>query len=226
MASPADKYRSWKPRPPRPGFLGAARTFARLPVLRQRKEGTMRPTTAEDNVFDLNALLHPGHGIRASEGRCASSRAYYRREAGYTRVLGLRCLCDSVLPSHALTCGTEKARVDRRNTGSSVRPGRRSRTLPAESLIGCAQSNGLSRLERRSTMTSKSTRPAPPSTHSRKWRGSKSRPKNGASLQGPRVTAAEGAASRDRFTHQRVGKLAGSEGANVTCSPEGTVSRC
>ena len=26
----------------------------------------MRPTTADDNVFDFNALLHPGHGVRAS----------------------------------------------------------------------------------------------------------------------------------------------------------------
>ena len=83
----------------------------------------MPPTTAEDNVFDLNALLHPGTvfehpkdvvhhtGLTTAEKRA---------------ILGLRCLCDSVLPSHALTCGTEKARVDRRNTESSVRPGRRS----------------------------------------------------------------------------------------------------
>jgi len=34
--------------------------FARLLPIVNAKEGTMRPTTADDNVFDFDALLHPG----------------------------------------------------------------------------------------------------------------------------------------------------------------------
>jgi hypothetical protein len=34
--------------------------FARLPIIVNAKEDTMRQTTANDNVFDFNALLHPG----------------------------------------------------------------------------------------------------------------------------------------------------------------------
>jgi hypothetical protein len=34
--------------------------FARLPLIVNEKEDTMRPTTADNNIFDLNALLHPG----------------------------------------------------------------------------------------------------------------------------------------------------------------------
>jgi hypothetical protein len=38
----------------------APREFvARLPFLVNEKEETMRPTTANDNIFDFNALLHP-----------------------------------------------------------------------------------------------------------------------------------------------------------------------
>jgi hypothetical protein len=44
---------SSKAKPPNPAFSGIG--------LRLRMEETMRPTTAfDDNVFDLNALLHPG----------------------------------------------------------------------------------------------------------------------------------------------------------------------
>ena len=34
--------------------------FARLPLIVDEKEDTMRPTTADDNVFDFKSLLHPG----------------------------------------------------------------------------------------------------------------------------------------------------------------------
>ena len=57
MACRRITYRSWRPRPLRRGVIGAARVVARLP--RQLKEGTMRPTTADNNVFDFNALRHP-----------------------------------------------------------------------------------------------------------------------------------------------------------------------
>jgi hypothetical protein len=41
-------------------IVGAARRVARLPFLVNEKDENMRPTTANDNVFDFNALLHPG----------------------------------------------------------------------------------------------------------------------------------------------------------------------
>jgi hypothetical protein len=40
--------------------LAPCEFVARLPFLVNEKEETMRPTTANDNIFDFNALLHPG----------------------------------------------------------------------------------------------------------------------------------------------------------------------
>jgi hypothetical protein len=40
--------------------LAAARVVARPPFLVNERRETMRPTTANDNVFDFDALLHPG----------------------------------------------------------------------------------------------------------------------------------------------------------------------
>ena len=52
---------SWKPRLPHSAAaLGAVRRIVRLHPFVNEKERTMRPTTADDNVFDFNALLHPG----------------------------------------------------------------------------------------------------------------------------------------------------------------------
>jgi len=77
----------------------------------------MRPTTANTNVFHFNALLHPDNGVR-------SSRSNGDREASHPRFMGVGCIRDSVLPVDALSCGTAKARVDRRNPGGPVRTGR------------------------------------------------------------------------------------------------------
>ena len=50
----------------------------------------MRPTTAlNDNVFDFQALLHPGHRLRASQGRGSASGPDPCREARDPRFLGL-----------------------------------------------------------------------------------------------------------------------------------------
>ena len=73
----------------------------------------MRPTTADDNVFDFDALLHPGTVFESSEGRGASFRPDDRREAGNPCVMGLGCVRDSILPVIALPRRTEDAGLDR-----------------------------------------------------------------------------------------------------------------
>ena len=91
----------------------------------------MRPTTANTNVFHFNALLHPDtvfdhpkDVVRHTGLTVAEKRAILASWASHPRFMGVGCIRDSVLPVDALSCRTEKARVDRRNPGGPVRTGR------------------------------------------------------------------------------------------------------
>ena len=85
----------------------------------------MRPTTAVGNVFDINALLHPGTVFEHPQDVVGHS-GLTTAEKRAILALGVGCFCHRVLPVQALSCGTENARVDRRNIRGSMRLGRRS----------------------------------------------------------------------------------------------------
>ena len=64
----------------------------------------MRPTTAfDDNVFDFNALLHPGPSS-IIRGTCWLNLAFGFREARHPGVLGIRCIGDRLLSRAAGAC--------------------------------------------------------------------------------------------------------------------------
>ena len=66
----------------------------------------MRPTTAtHDNVFDFQALLHPGTVFE------------------HPKDLGLRCIGDRVLPGTASSGRSKGAGQHRRHLGSPMRSG-------------------------------------------------------------------------------------------------------
>ena len=74
----------------------------------------MRPTTADDNVFDFNALLHPGTVFEHPREVVCHSGLTTAEKRGNSRLMGVGRICDSV-PIHALTCRTEEAGVNRRD---------------------------------------------------------------------------------------------------------------
>ena len=85
----------------------------------------MRPTTAfDDNVFDINALLHPGTIFDHPRDVLAhpSLSVSEKRHSG---VLGVRCIGDRVLPRAAGACRPEGARHHRRDPRCPLRTGRR-----------------------------------------------------------------------------------------------------
>jgi hypothetical protein len=58
----------------------------------------MWPTTAlDDNVFDFNALLHPGTGFEHPRGRGLPFEPQPRREARDPGFMGLGCVRDRVV---------------------------------------------------------------------------------------------------------------------------------
>ena len=58
----------------------------------------MRPTTAiKDNVFDINALIHPGT-VSITPRRRKPPHADIGREARHSRLLGFRCVCYRFVP--------------------------------------------------------------------------------------------------------------------------------
>ena len=62
----------------------------------------MRPTTAfDDNVFDINALLHPGTVFDHPRDVLARSFAVGFGETRHPGVLGIRCIGDRFLPRTA-----------------------------------------------------------------------------------------------------------------------------
>ena len=86
----------------------------------------MRPTTAiNDNVFDFQALLHPGTVFEHPKDVVDASGPDAGREASDPGFLGLRCIGDRVLSGATRSGRTEGAGQHRRHPGSPVRPGRR-----------------------------------------------------------------------------------------------------
>ena len=73
----------------------------------------MRPTTA--NVFDFNALLHPGTVFEHPQDVVHHSELTLAEKRADPCFLGIGRVRNSVLPSHARTIGPENARVDRRD---------------------------------------------------------------------------------------------------------------
>ena len=101
----------------------------------------MRPTTADDNVFDFNALLHPGT-VFEHRGTCWIIRPDVGRETRNPGIMGVRRVRDRLLPVDARTCRTQEAGIDRRDPGRVVRPGRWSpERRPAESLTVSVRPN-------------------------------------------------------------------------------------
>ncbi|MCS3979718.1 hypothetical protein M2191_004401 [Bradyrhizobium japonicum] len=89
----------------------------------------MRPTTADENVFDFNALLHPGTVFEAPRDvldhpalTLAEKRAILASWASKASAIAS---CPSMRP-----CRPQEAGVDRRDLGRLVRPGRWPRTPP------------------------------------------------------------------------------------------------
>jgi hypothetical protein len=79
------------------------------PFFVNEMEATMRPTTAEDNVFDFNALLYPGAFEHSKD---AVHHTGLTTVAGDTRVLDIRCNCHSCPALHALPSGTQPVSID------------------------------------------------------------------------------------------------------------------
>ena len=107
----------------------------------------MRPTTAiNDNVFDFQALLHPGTVFEHPKD-VVSHPDLTLAEAGDPCLLGLRRFGDRFMPRAAGAERTEGARQHRRHSRSALRTGRR----PAQSagrpvttpLLHDASSGGL-----------------------------------------------------------------------------------
>lgn len=83
----------------------------------------MRPTTADDNVFDFNALLHPGTVFEAPQDvvdhpalTLAEKRAIL---ASWASDASAMVSCPSMRP-----CRAQEAGFDRRDPGRIARPGR------------------------------------------------------------------------------------------------------
>ena len=58
----------------------------------------MRPTPEHDNVFDFNAILHPGTVFQSSPRCSRRSEANPSRKTSYSRLLGFRCVRNCILP--------------------------------------------------------------------------------------------------------------------------------
>ncbi len=84
----------------------------------------MRPTTADDNVFDFDALLHPGTVFEAPRDVLDHPALTLSRETRNPGILGVRRVRDRLLPVDARTCRAQEAGIDRRNLGRIARLGR------------------------------------------------------------------------------------------------------
>lgn len=96
----------------------------------------MRPTTAKsENVFDFNALLHPGT-VRPPQGRCARRSPQPWGKARYPCILGVRCRGRGLMPGAAGIRWPKAAHRDRRHPGSALRAGRLRSQTPAKPSAG------------------------------------------------------------------------------------------
>ncbi len=84
----------------------------------------MRPTTAlNDNVIDLNALLHPGTAFEHPRDVVSHPTLSLSEKRAILAVMGFRCVCDRVVPVAARARRAEGAGDDRRNPGGALRVG-------------------------------------------------------------------------------------------------------
>ena len=59
----------------------------------------MRPTTAiKDNVFDINALIHPGTVFNHPRDVVSHPTLTLAEKARHSRLLGFRCVCSRFVP--------------------------------------------------------------------------------------------------------------------------------
>src|SRR6185437_13597797 len=106
--------------PPRSRPRGISRAAFSQRVL--ETEAVMRPTTAiDDNVFDIDYLLHPG--TRFEHPRDVVSHPGPSLEAGHLGFLGFRRISHRVLSLAAGARRAEGAGHHRRDPGGAVRTG-------------------------------------------------------------------------------------------------------
>jgi len=82
----------------------------------------MRPTTAhDDNIFDLNSLLHPGTAFEHPRDVASDFHLSLAEKRGHSRVMGLGCIRDRFVPVAPSARGAEVPRLHRRHFGSVAR---------------------------------------------------------------------------------------------------------
>jgi hypothetical protein len=80
----------------------------------------MRPTTADSDVLDYNALLHPGTRYEHPEEVVRHAGLTTAEKRAILASLGVGRVRDNVPPLSALSRGTEEPGVHRRDTRSLV----------------------------------------------------------------------------------------------------------
>ena len=83
----------------------------------------MRPTTADDNVFDFNALLHPGTVFEHPKDVVLHAGLTTAEKRAILASWASDASAIASCPVAALTCRTEEADIDRRNPRGLVRTG-------------------------------------------------------------------------------------------------------
>jgi hypothetical protein len=71
----------------------------------------------DENVYDLNIILHPG--LRSSSGCLGRHNAFESGKAGDPGIMGFRCRRGDFVPEPAGNTGGKKCRVDRRHPRSA-----------------------------------------------------------------------------------------------------------
>ncbi|MGY2803999.1 hypothetical protein ACVIHF_000729 [Bradyrhizobium sp. USDA 4506] len=101
----------------------------------------MRPTTADDNVFDFNALLHPGTAFKhPSDVVCHAGLTTAEKRAilaSWASDASAIASCPSLRSPAGLKKPVSSTKSSRPCANSTADPG----ILRVESLVGCAQPN-------------------------------------------------------------------------------------